>query len=165
MTTDWGPKDDKLKTMWLVDGMSSTQIAKFFGVSRNAVIGRIHRNGWSRPRPGDLKRIATRLALKAERTVMPPRAPDPPPRPRATFRPPVLIEPLPLEKPDPRPGKVIPLERLSHATCRWPFGTPGTPSFGFCGKPPEDGKPYCAAHVALAYVPPAQKRKHRRKAA
>lgn len=37
-------------------------------------------------------------------------------------------------------------------TCCWPLGDPGTKDFTFCGGDPMSGKPYCAAHAALAYV-------------
>ncbi len=37
-------------------------------------------------------------------------------------------------------------------TCCWPIGEPGTKSFRFCDDSAYPGKPYCAAHAAVAYV-------------
>lgn len=34
--------------------------------------------------------------------------------------------------------------------CRWPLGTPGTATFGFCGKTKKIG-PYCIEHARIAY--------------
>lgn len=165
MTFDWSQHDEKLRHLWLFEGKSSSQIAAIFKVTRNAVIGRIHRNGWSRPRPGDIKRIETRMANRklADAAPTPPKAPEPPPRPRAFSRPPAMIEPLQPAPPDPAPKKPIDLMALTSRTCRWPFGTPGTDAFGFCGHRTEEGKTYCARHTAMAFVP-VEKRKNRRAA-
>jgi GcrA cell cycle regulator len=35
--------------------------------------------------------------------------------------------------------------------CRWPCGDPASKDFGFCGKKPVDGLPYCPAHARMAY--------------
>ena len=45
------------------------------------------------------------------------------------------------------PQRPVPAER----GCKWPFGHPGEAGFGFCGAPPLIGRPYCAAHCAIAY--------------
>ena len=46
-----------------------------------------------------------------------------------------------------------PLDDLEHTDCRWPIGDPKKAGFGFCGEPRQHGKPYCAAHCKLAYMP------------
>lgn len=48
------------------------------------------------------------------------------------------------------PASPRPMGRV--AACCWPTGEPGTPSFHFCGAGAVAGKPYCAEHVAIAYV-------------
>ncbi|VBB69656.1 FIG00689473: hypothetical protein [invertebrate metagenome] len=48
---------------------------------------------------------------------------------------------------------------LSALTCRWPIGDPRDVSFHFCGKRVLTGKPYCAEHVAIAYVNTSKSRK------
>lgn len=54
--------------------------------------------------------------------------------------------------------KIITLDSLKANMCSWPNGEPGKPDFRFCGKPAEIGKPYCAAHCEIAYVPNTKKK-------
>ncbi len=132
------PKDDMLRELWMAH--SAAEIAIRIGAaSKNAVIGRARRLG---------------LPPKAK----PARAP--PPRPsrkqKAEARKPRRSKPLvaiveavvraPLE-----PTRSF--EALVQHECRFPIGDPGTPGFGFCGRP-VSGRVYCAAHHAVAYVTP-----------
>ena len=43
-------------------------------------------------------------------------------------------------------------------SCLWPYGHPNDDNFHFCGARPMPGKPYCAAHAAVAYVRPKEER-------
>jgi GcrA cell cycle regulator len=43
--------------------------------------------------------------------------------------------------------------RLTEQMCRWPIGHPGEPSFRFCCKKAEPGRPYCIEHCSMAYRP------------
>ena len=36
--------------------------------------------------------------------------------------------------------------------CLWPIGDPSDPEFSFCGAETSPGRPYCAAHCAMAYI-------------
>lgn len=38
-------------------------------------------------------------------------------------------------------------------SCQWPIGDPRSADFHFCGDQPMPGKPYCASHCSVAYVP------------
>lgn len=60
---------------------------------------------------------------------------------------------------------VVTLERLGSSMCSWPEGEPGTPEFRFCGEPAIAGKPYCAPHCAIAYVPSSKRKKEETRAA
>jgi GcrA cell cycle regulator len=42
---------------------------------------------------------------------------------------------------------------LSANDCRWPEGDPRHADFHFCGAPKMDGRPYCAQHWALSFMP------------
>lgn len=63
---------------------------------------------------------------------------------------PGLPDKLKGEKPD---GTGIRLIDLDSTTCRWPKGDPGDPDFEFCGGYALEGRPYCAGHSRLAYLP------------
>jgi GcrA cell cycle regulator len=63
----------------------------------------------------------------------------------------------------PRPAKAVRVLDLNDTTCRWPYGDVGTPEFTFCGRKPEKGKPYCPAHLALAWEPVERRRATRAK--
>lgn len=54
------------------------------------------------------------------------------------------------------------LMELTEKTCKWPVGDPATPNFWFCGLPVQPGKPYCEAHVGVAFQPMSARRDRRR---
>lgn len=197
---------ETLKRMW-AEGQSASQIAKELGgVTRNAVIGKVHRLGLSnRVGPGakdeDASEEVVAAAPKAEapaaaaRPDPAPVRPDPGPRPAAE-RPapaaaaaPVTVLPIPLRKaiipagqplpPQPSLNEISPealasvrevekrakrlsLMELTERTCKWPVGDPATEDFWFCGLPTVPGKPYCEAHVGVAFQPMSARRDRRR---
>ena len=59
-------------------------------------------------------------------------------------------------------AKRLSLMELTEKTCKWPVGDPATPSFWFCGLPSQSGKPYCEAHVSVAFQPMSSRRDRRR---
>jgi GcrA cell cycle regulator len=134
---------DVLKKLWL-DGLSASQIAKQLGgVTRNAVIGKVHRLGLSgRAAPSQ----PSRPVFKA------PRAPRPTPAPRR-------VEHHHVREPDPQPvfypeepGSATVLTLGAHM-CKWPIGDPASDSFTFCGRRSEGDGPYCTHHARVAYQP------------
>ena len=54
------------------------------------------------------------------------------------------------------------LMELTERTCKWPIGDPATEKFWFCGLPVQSGKPYCEAHVSVAFQPMSSRRDRRR---
>ena len=54
------------------------------------------------------------------------------------------------------------LTELTERTCKWPIGDPATDKFWFCGLPSAPGKPYCEAHVGVAFQPMSSRRDRRR---
>jgi GcrA cell cycle regulator len=145
-----------LKRLWL-EGLSASQIAKQLGgVTRNAVIGKVHRLGLSgRAAPSQ----PTRPAFRAPK----------PPRPAMTtpsaHR---RIEALRSEtahraqpRPEPyveTPGSATVLTLGAHM-CKWPIGDPATDEFTFCGRRSSEEGPYCIEHARLAYQPPQARKK------
>jgi GcrA cell cycle regulator len=146
---------DTLKKLWL-DGLSASQIAKQLGgVTRNAVIGKVHRLGLSgRAAPSH----PSRTTFKAPRPPRPISTPAPRPvraiEPRAHHAPAVRSAPF-VEL----PGTATVLTLGAHM-CKWPIGDPTSTDFTFCGRRAgDDGVPYCVDHARLAYQPPAGRKK------
>jgi GcrA cell cycle regulator len=130
-----------LKSLWL-DGLSASQIAgRLGGVTRNAVIGKIHRLGLS-------GRASPSAPARAPRTPVsrPPRR-TPAPRPRPSVRPAVLSPPA--DRAPEGPGLVSSMAGLGAHACKWPIGDPKAPSFTFCGRLANG--PYCPGHKAQAF--------------
>ncbi|MHA6347699.1 GcrA family cell cycle regulator, partial [Roseivivax sp. CAU 1761] len=59
-------------------------------------------------------------------------------------------------------AKKLSLMELTERTCKWPVGDPATEEFWFCGLPVQQGKPYCEAHVGVAFQPMSSRRDRRR---
>ncbi len=163
-----------LKRLW-TEGLSASQIAGRLGngVTRNAVIGKVHRLNLSgrapqprssvpRPRrarepshPGGRATPSIHLPTTGATALKP------------SFR--AEVHPRPLPVPEPKPLRLVDLPKdgrvtilhLSDKTCKWPIGDPGAEDFCFCGHKPRDGSPYCEYHARLAYQP-LQDRRHRR---
>lgn len=161
---------DLLKKLW-AEGLSASQIAaELGGVTRNAVIGKVHRLGLS----GRAKSSST--PAKPRR----PRAPAAPPRPTAPQQPRTVgatalkVEEVPMEEITPQPATiqelVIPVAeratilQLNERTCKWPIGDPSTDDFYFCGRQSDSASPYCAHHCRIAYQP-ANDRRNKQRAA
>ena len=143
---------ETLKKLWL-DGLSASQIAKQLGgVTRNAVIGKVHRLGLSgRATPSQPQRPI----FKA------PRAPRPAvaaaPAPRRTLEPvmPSSQPPVPAYYPE-EPGSATVLTLGAHM-CKWPIGDPSSDAFTFCGRRSDREGPYCMDHARVAYQPQQKK--------
>ncbi|MFO1033589.1 MAG: GcrA family cell cycle regulator [Hyphomicrobiales bacterium] len=165
-----------LRKLW-TDGLSASQIAARLGmgVTRNAVIGKVHRLNLSGRQPAQ-RAAAPRATRKVSREPSVPGArpmgtPSLPtagatalkafaqPQSRPMAQP--LPEPKPLRLVDlPKDGRITILH-LSDKTCKWPIGDPTHDDFCFCGHSPRDGSPYCEYHARIAYQP-AQDRRMRR---
>lgn len=137
--TSWSePRVTTLRSLWL-DGLSASQIAKQLGgVTRNAVIGKVHRLGLSGrgapSAPGRTARISPPRPARPRRAVVRPSRVMAPPRP------PVAASVTVPEG----PGLVTDMARLAVHACKWPIGDPKSPEFSFCGRHAE-GR-YCVAH-------------------
>ena len=60
-------------------------------------------------------------------------------------------------------AKKLNLMELTERTCKWPIGDPATENFWFCGHQAENGKPYCATHVAIAFQPVSTRRERKQR--
>ncbi|WP_046865536.1 GcrA family cell cycle regulator [Microvirga massiliensis] len=161
-----------LKKLW-AEGSSASQIAaQIGGVSRNAVIGKIHRLGLS-----GRGKTKTGAQQQPQRPRKPsgrtPSAPAPLPQPRAVAQIHALPQPLPppveeAEQEVAAEEVVVPMSErvtimeLREYMCRWPMGDPTKPEFRFCGNRSLTGLPYCNHHAQIAYQPIADRRRDRR---
>ena len=185
---------ETLKKMW-GEGQSASQIAKELGgVTRNAVIGKVHRLG--------LSNRATTTTAKTESKAAAPKKPSKPkaapkkaPKPDLKTEaavPPQENKPIPMSAarraiipagqplpPQPsnneisaealakvnaveKKAKKLSLMELTERTCKWPVGDPATDDFWFCGLTTQTGKPYCEAHVGVAFQPMSSRRDRKR---
>lgn len=143
---------ETLRRLWN-DGLSASQIAaQLGGVTRNAVIGKIHRLGLS----GRVK--APKAARSPQRRASPARGPA---VQRVMAVGSAAVKVVEQEAPAPlavlpAEGEVVPLHarltllELTPNSCRWPVGDPADDTFGFCGAPTCGTDTYCKAHTALA---------------
>jgi GcrA cell cycle regulator len=58
-------------------------------------------------------------------------------------------------------SKKLMLVELSERTCKWPIGDPMSVEFNFCGNDSGDSGPYCQYHAKLAYQPASERRRIR----
>ncbi len=177
-----------LKKMW-GEGQSASQIAKELGgVTRNAVIGKVHRLGLSNrattsttaksepkekpaapkpkaePRPSPKTESARPVTpqdskpVHIRKQIIPAGQPLPPQPSANEISPEALAKVNEVEK----KSKKITLMELTERTCKWPVGDPATEDFWFCGLPVQAGKPYCEAHVGVAFQPMSARRDRKR---
>jgi GcrA cell cycle regulator len=156
---------EALKKLW-ADGLSASQIAgRLGGVTRNAVIGKVHRLGLAgRATTSRMKSHRPRVRTQAAtRRLMKTRQPVNIGNP--AFRSLYLADNEPYVPP--AEEVVIPLnerryiQTLTETCCRWPIGDPQQPDFHFCGKSKVPGLPYCEVHARRAFQPPQARRRDR----
>ncbi|QDC11170.1 GcrA cell cycle regulator [Oceanicola sp. D3] len=190
---------ETLKRMW-GEGQSASQIAKELGgVTRNAVIGKVHRLGLSNRATGASPAPAAKPAAKEKPAAAKPKAKAKPQKaaepakekpakeepatqsaapPMSAARKAIIPAGQPLP-PQPSANEISPealasvrevekkakklsLMELTERTCKWPIGDPATEDFWFCGLSVQQGKPYCEAHVGVAFQPMSSRRDRRR---
>lgn len=142
-----------LKKLW-AEGLSASQIARELGdVTRNAVIGKVHRLGLAgRASPTKPKsRLRHREHIDYGESSYPGSS-----RSRINDNVKPLVMPEPAVTSD---GEPINILSLNEKVCKWPIGEPGDDDFRFCGNRKENGSPYCAEHTRVAYQPLEKKKK------
>jgi GcrA cell cycle regulator len=163
-----------LKKLW-AEGLSASQIAAEIGnVTRNAVIGKVHRLGLSgrakTPPKANAVSPAQARPRKPGRTPSAP-APIAPETPtNVVVAPIVQRQPMIEARADPTAHDelAIPMSErvtimdLRESMCRWPMGDPTRADFRFCGARCTPGIPYCTHHARIAYQPVADRKRDRR---
>jgi GcrA cell cycle regulator len=137
---DWNEeRTATLRKLWL-EGMSASQVARQLGgISRSAVIGKVHRLGITVRDVSARQRSAARTASR--------------PQPRAR----VVRETAPAPRPALRLVEIAEMAPtssilgLSTHSCRWPIGNPDSHDFGFCGREKTARGSYCDDHARGAF--------------
>lgn len=168
-----------LKKLW-GEGLSASQIARQLGgVTRNAVIGKVHRlklsgRAKSTSTPSRTKKTATGSdeILRTRTTAAASTQLRTRPavigntalktemlldgaaevRYQTSSEPNVLVMPT---------SRRLSLVQLGEKTCRWPVGDPMSTDFSFCGNEPREASPYCSYHSKLAFQPASERRRPR----
>ncbi len=150
---------ERLKTLW-ADGLSASQIAVRLGdVTRNAVIGKVHRLGLAgraQPKIRNIRRQRAPLSINRVQTL--------PVKPTRSPLAPSFVRLTPVSKPaaaplaKPRPpiataaavaSLMMTLRELGQYNCRFPVGDPQSADFGFCGHYTKGT--YCIYHDAITH--------------
>lgn len=153
---------DQLRKLWM-EGLSASQIANTLGegVTRNAVIGKVHRLGLS----GRVKAPSSAKPRVRRSQSRQPRAHRPNGGGGMHGNTALSYAPRPYTAPRPAEDVVVPLSdpitimELREDTCRFPLGDPSTPEFRYCGGKSEAGIPYCPFHNQIAYQPAQDRRR------
>ncbi len=150
----------ELRSLW-AEGLSTAEIGRRLGISKNAVVGKAHRLDLSgRPSPIRRAERAEGGPAPAPRATGPTLAPLPSAAPAvvetaesaAPNRPAIPVLRPVSAQPARRLAAVAPSTVQRISACCWPMGEPGKPGFHFCDAAAVAGKPYCAEHAQLAYV-------------
>ena len=150
-------REEKVKKLW-AEGLSASQIAAQLGdVSRNAVIGKVHRlnlasrSKGGRPRaPGAPRASRAKSAASAPASALVQTSTPYVPAAQASAhaRAAMVIAPVSLR---------LTLTELTEHTCKWPIGDPLKDDFSFCGV--QATHAYCSYHAKLAYQPVSESRR------
>ena len=171
---------EDLKVMWK-QGLTTAEIGKRLGVSKNSIVGKVHRLGLS-GRPSPIKKKEDKTAASApegkktsaEKSVKVEKTETPKPT-KEIVKEPAKVAPKkeikeeetvivkPVEKEEVRisecqksdfnkSAKTVSLTELDNHTCRWPIGDPKDENFHFCGRKVRIGQTYCDEHSLIAYV-------------
>lgn len=154
---------EALKQMWK-EGLTTSEIARRLDVSKNSIVGKVHRLGLS-GRPSPIKRkpeennkkteiklekkaetkTKSKVEKKAEKNIIDEDNCS------------TIVETKAKANKRTTANKkqndgVVRLVDLDGHTCRWPIGDPKDEKFHFCGKKIKVGNTYCDEHAELAFV-------------
>ncbi len=157
-----------LKKLW-ADGLSASQIAaELGGVTRNAVIGKVHRLGLSgrakstgsgtpRPRkPVTRQSTVSRSQSTSSFSV----------RGNVALKPVIMLDAAVMAVAEIQQEEVVvamsrrvSIMELKEGVCRWPLGDPMSADFVYCGADSTGGAVYCSCHSRMAYQPTQDRRR------
>ncbi len=161
-----------LRKLW-DEGLSASRIAAELagGVTRNAVIGKVHRLGLSGRVKAQSSASTARARPKTQGLGRPQGAQHRPTAMPMRGNTALAIQPRAMQMPalrDNTGNNVVPMAEnvtimeLRESMCRWPVGDPASAEFRYCGgKAPIGDGPYCSYHARMAYQPMQDRRQRR----
>lgn len=161
-------------------GLSTSEIGKRLGMSKNAVVGKLNRMGWnskaggvvttdtkksskaSEEKKGLVKKVAEKLQKKTvaskketKKTLAGKKAETKKTVAKAENKKSPAKDTKTLNKSLAMHQRIIQhsleMANLKPNQCRWPIGDPDSENFHFCGEQVFVGKPYCYEHCKQAY--------------
>ncbi|MBR2299332.1 MAG: global cell cycle regulator GcrA-like protein [Alphaproteobacteria bacterium] len=148
---------DGLKQMWK-KGLTTNEIAKELGVSKNSIVGKVHRlNLTARPSPIKKKDGEDEINdIEIQKNEPVTKEPIVKEKSKVLKTSKIEINTIEVKA---HKNTCIKLSELDSHTCRWPIGDPKDEGFCFCGRKVKAGQTYCEEHAAIAYVKPGKKEK------
>jgi GcrA cell cycle regulator len=158
-----------LKKLW-ADGLSASQIAtELGGVTRNAVIGKVHRLGLSGRAKGSastVPRVRKPVTRSSPARTIQQHTTSYATRGNAALKPIMMTETALVALQDQRVEEVvvamsrrISIMELRDGVCKWPLGDPMSADFVYCGADSEKTAVYCTCHSRMAYQPTQDRRR------
>jgi GcrA cell cycle regulator len=140
---DWSDERIEALTKLWREGLSASQVARQLGgISRSAVIGKVHRLGIAgREAPSRPHALVGRGANRPRASAGGVRRQAAPRAPRLAVQPRLVIF---------EAAATATIHTLTSHGCRWPIGEPDEAAFGFCGRLREGPGSYCAGHAPMA---------------
>lgn len=152
------PQLQTLGRLWM-EGKTSSTIASLLGpgVTRNAVIGKVHRLGLCRGDKADVAAavIGSGASVEDRGDESEPSAVSEQPPVEATDEETsdgARMDADTNERAAPAAPSVT-IAKLTDGMCRWPIDDPDSAELRYCGAPAVGATPYCARHSKLAYAP------------
>ncbi len=165
-TATWTPERVEQLRTCIATGLSCSEIAAEIGVTRNAVIGKIHRLGLA---PGRAISGSVSGTMSGPACEHAPRARRSPPSSQRQ-----LLRLIFADRASPdgatnagltnvaaaasvESTQPCSLLELAACKCRWPVSNGSATAFAFCGNDAVGGLPYCAGHARMAYRIPGRR--------
>jgi len=142
---------EQLRKMWS-EGLTANEIAKKLGVTKNAIVGKVHRL-CLKARPSPIKskdNVVETTVVQPETEIVS----------EEIYEDELIGQSVELPQVSEQKvckGNNVKLVDLDSHTCRWPLGDPRDDDFCFCGKKVRSGQTYCDEHSAVAYVKAVRK--------
>jgi GcrA cell cycle regulator len=166
----WTPERVEQLRTCIATGLTCSEIAAEIGVTRNAVIGKIHRLGLAPGRPVS----GLESGHESGHESGPPSEHAPRARPSRPSSQRQLLRLIFAGRASPgratntdltnvaatasvestRPCSLL---ELAARKCRWPMSNGSATAFAFCGNDAVGGLPYCAGHARMAYRIPGRR--------